>query len=515
VRIALICPLICHLFVFSARAQEPQLLGIIPSDTINSLFGTEIVPLGDQNGDGRTDILIWDFRFRGGVFYGGDAAPSVPSLSFFDFSRVSGVPGDADGDHIIDITNATRPGEDDRIELFIGGIAFDTILDFRFGVDTVDPSQSFSVISPDLNASGTYELVTQGADPSSKEVVMYELDQPFDSVPDIIFGPPSSSGPFSSFGGRLAIGDFNADGQPDLATSWRPVDNSFSGAVMVYFGDNSFDSLPDLILRRPADSSDPQSNFGYGILLSPGDLNGDSYDDLVASSSIDFPDTLTFVYFGGPSIDTIPDVVISELIDVADRAGDINGDGYADLVTGRPTPLGGFVSLYYGGPEFDSLRDFRIWDSDLPGFHFEVGREVAGIGDYDGDGIDDFALAGISGQKGQVYIFAGFQDPTDVPFDYEPILPSGYELSQNYPNPFNPSTTIQFALPKAGRTELVVYNILGERVTTLINRRLAAGSYTLEWDGTNDQGEPVASGVYVYRLQSGDYTTSRKMVLAR
>jgi hypothetical protein len=85
-----------------------------------------------------------------------------------------------------------------------------------------------------------------------------------------------------------------------------------------------------------------------------------------------------------------------------------------------------------------------------------------------------------------------------------------FELYQNYPNPFNPSTTIEFDLPKSGEVSLKVFNILGEEVATLVSERLSTGSYSYEWDASN-----LASGIYLYRLQAGDYVETRKMVLMR
>jgi enterochelin esterase-like enzyme len=87
---------------------------------------------------------------------------------------------------------------------------------------------------------------------------------------------------------------------------------------------------------------------------------------------------------------------------------------------------------------------------------------------------------------------------------------SSFMLSQNYPNPFNPSTTIQFDLPKTTEVSLKVLNILGEEVATLVSDRLSAGSYSYNWDASD-----LASGVYLYRLQAGDYVETRKMVVMR
>ena len=90
------------------------------------------------------------------------------------------------------------------------------------------------------------------------------------------------------------------------------------------------------------------------------------------------------------------------------------------------------------------------------------------------------------------------------------LIPSTIELMQNYPNPFNPSTNIEFNLPKPSEVTLKIYNILGEEVTTLLSASLLSGSYTYEWDASN-----LASGVYLYRLEAGEYVEVRKMVLMK
>ena len=90
-----------------------------------------------------------------------------------------------------------------------------------------------------------------------------------------------------------------------------------------------------------------------------------------------------------------------------------------------------------------------------------------------------------------------------------------YEILQNYPNPFNPETTIIFFLPEAGITELCIYNLKGQMLRRLINAPLSVGTHRLVWDGKDDHNTPVASGIYLYRLQSGKHKFSGKMVLAK
>jgi hypothetical protein len=89
-------------------------------------------------------------------------------------------------------------------------------------------------------------------------------------------------------------------------------------------------------------------------------------------------------------------------------------------------------------------------------------------------------------------------------------LPTHFSLEQNYPNPFNPSTTIKYEIPVESRVSLKVFNILGQEVVTLVNEEQKAGYKSVEWNAAN-----VASGVYFYRLQAGDFTASRKLLLLK
>jgi len=80
---------------------------------------------------------------------------------------------------------------------------------------------------------------------------------------------------------------------------------------------------------------------------------------------------------------------------------------------------------------------------------------------------------------------------------------------------FNPETQIDFDLPRAGHVTLVIYNLTGQVIRTLVDEERVAGRYAVTWDGKNEQGQVVASGVYVYRLTSGDFTAIKKMVLMK
>lgn len=94
-------------------------------------------------------------------------------------------------------------------------------------------------------------------------------------------------------------------------------------------------------------------------------------------------------------------------------------------------------------------------------------------------------------------------------------LPDDYALYQNFPNPFNPTTTIRYALPADGHVRLEIINLLGQVVTMLVDEKRSAGVHTVDWDGRDGGNQSVASGIYFYRLVSGQYTANRKMVLLK
>ena len=122
---------------------------------------------------------------------------------------------------------------------------------------------------------------------------------------------------------------------------------------------------------------------------------------------------------------------------------------------------------------------------------------------------------GTSGRKmlegGFWYIYQQMRWLTDVPMP-GPLV---NQLYQNFPNPFNPATRIDYSVAEEGRVILEVFNVKGARVRVLVHEVKLPGRYHAVWDGKNESGIKVASGVYFYRLIIGDYSTAKKMVMLR
>jgi len=124
------------------------------------------------------------------------------------------------------------------------------------------------------------------------------------------------------------------------------------------------------------------------------------------------------------------------------------------------------------------------------------------------------------------YLFAGGEVGSSISIWRRPIIqvpvieqlgliPLNLSLVQNYPNPFNPSTTILYEVPRRSRVELIIYNIIGQKVTTLFDEEKEAGRYSVVWSGRNETGSDVGSGVYFSCFRAEGYVAVRKLMLVR
>jgi hypothetical protein len=136
-------------------------------------------------------------------------------------------------------------------------------------------------------------------------------------------------------------------------------------------------------------------------------------------------------------------------------------------------------------------------------------------------GVIPFALANPSSVTLERVVVAGGQNNRleNVEFEFSgtpaPELPIDYLLSQNYPNPFNPTTNIKFAVPELGNVKIAIYDMLGQEVRTLVSEQMDRGTRIVEWNGRDNNGAQVTSGMYIYRMTSGSFVQSHKMMLLK
>ena len=134
----------------------------------------------------------------------------------------------------------------------------------------------------------------------------------------------------------------------------------------------------------------------------------------------------------------------------------------------------------------------------------------------------NFNIHGTLGQAGGVSSGTNFRLTTGIitAMTFEEsnelsALPEFFDLSQNYPNPFNPTTVINYAIPRTTEVTIVIYDLLGREVIRWEGNKIEAGYHSIRWDGRNQRGVQVSSGVYIYRIIAGDFIRSKKMVLLR
>lgn len=351
------------------------------------------------------------------------------------------------------------------------------------------------------------------------------------------------------------VGDLNDDGIDDFAlgdgerryTSELSQSNQFiSGVIYILYGQDSAMPQfkgPDLELR--ADISNPENRqwfFGGLNNLTTGDFDGDGLKDLVSlsfyhsdSDNEEGVGALTY-FFGEDGFTSEPDTTIpirTEYIYNSDQnieetyskfsgraliqtIPDLNGDNADELlyvgnrdtrkavlyqIGNTPTEIA--TSIYTAPNKNEGLN---------PAGNFIDKQYLPLVGDYNGDGKPNFL--GYQRSDGNyrdtpiyMYEISNIAVSAEEKFD---DVPSKFSLYQNYPNPFNPSTNISFSIPKSGNVNIVVYNILGQEVSKIVNKKFTKGTHFITFDASS-----LVSGVYLYKITSGDFVAIKKMTLIK
>jgi hypothetical protein len=233
------------------------------------------------------------------------------------------------------------------------------------------------------------------------------------------------------------------------------------------------------------------------VSMAPADVNKDGKVELVVLLD---QGALRVLNYSEPS-----GLNLSESLDLSSNArqlqvADLDADGNMDVLSADGAD--GFVSILINNG-LGSFKDPVRWPTEDSAWSVVVA-------DLDSDGDLDWSAGGSHSVR-----VAYHGTTSSVGDDPLAVLPAQYELSQNYPNPFNPSTTISFALPHPEHVRLEVFNILGQRVALLTDGVMQAGYYDVSWDGRSAGGALLSSGMYFYRLRSGSFEQTNKMVMVK
>ena len=310
-------------------------------------------------------------------------------------------------------------------------------------------------------------------------------------------------------------GDVNGDGYSDVIVGGY-------GGVVIYLGSAGG---PSLVADWVVNLSD-QTDANYGVSVAgAGDVNGDGFDDFIVGASMfdnqQVNEGRAFFYNGSAGV---PDVY-PEWTAESDQtgalfgasvsgAGDVNADGYADVIVGAYQYNNkGRAYVYLGSPIGLALTPTWTADGDQATAFF--GGSVASAGDVNGSGYSA-VIVGASQYhnpedlEGRAYLYQ--TDVVGVPVvSGATARPSLAAL----PNPSRAGTELRYVLPASGRVRLTIHDIAGRAVTVLADAVEEAGPHTARWDGRGERNGRVPSGVYVARLEFAGRVETRRMVLAR
>jgi len=385
---------------------------------VDDYLGRSVSGVGDQNGDGYDDIIAVGSN-RAVLFYGGNPMDTIPDMIFgpqeeyIYFGRCIAYVGDINGDGGGDFLLKGRDSIYSKVYLFYGGEVLDTIADVTFAKKSESYFGSEYAGVGDVNGDSFNDILISAyypEYPGSGRAFLYYGGVEVDTIPDLEI---KFSNQYVGFGSpNKSWGDLNGDGYDDIVLGGAEIiNNEYFSFIKFYFGSENLDTIPDLILDE---YSNPQFLFHLGFNI-VGDVNADGYDDFVLHSE---EDTLLHIFLGSENFDLEPDLYVEGLPELTQGlghispAGDVNKDGYDDIIIGDPYGWGGLgeVLVFLGGIHMD--KEFDIGFTGF-GYYPKVGTDVGWCGDVNGDGVDDI-LFSINSEnwnnitrRGLVEIFSG------------------------------------------------------------------------------------------------------------
>ena len=330
------------------------------------------------------------------------------------------------------------------------------------------------------------------------------------------------------------LGDFT--NIPDLGEEWTVGDSATHSSTYLPFpappdgsqnfalynddaaGDDPFNPATPMLVSNPAFSGSDPSFLVFDLYFpnpaGPCEEAATYADDFKVKVSIDDGETWMLVdstmetgvwYWASYMYNLEPYVSEVNSFRVAFQYTDCGGEwGYGVAIDNMAIKMGDSFTWLTVSP-------YRGNVSALNSYNDSIAVKVGAFGVYDGFSIEDELLVESGENSISILIGVGVEVFVDDP----QITPIEFALHQNYPNPFNPETNIQFDVAEQSHVSVNVFNLVGQKVATLVNRTMDAGIYTIKWTGLNDKGSSLPSGMYFYEMKTSNFHSIKKLVLVK
>jgi len=513
--------------------DPPRVIGILRGEGGDTLrFGNSFCWAGDQNGDGYDDLLVTHQLANQGynsmikLYYGGEEISNQPGFVFHGgqneaFAVSPRYIGKITSENNLYIALGSRVRDDlgrrlltTHLKIYRGGDDLDSIPEYiisRPGTEMVFLPNFAEVIRPsDFNGDGYDDLLVGVWNEDENEharLMVYYGGEQLDTLPDWIVHPGISA--YYAYGMSVSTGgDVNGDGFDDFILRYNL-------RFWLFLGGDPMDTVAAIYSENISQQFSPWYIRNFAIVP---DVNGDGYDDFVCGRDRSGPDQSGYLlFFGSAEPDLVPDRVLQNNRNVFGNimhiaGGDVNADEYGDVITISPDGNNGEgeLHIYFGSRFMDTTAAINVRTRDFYGYN--TGFGMGAVGDYNGDGVKDFVSYVPMERGGNYYgiltLHGGSRDwRVSVK---EPVYPAMQPRSiriKLHPNPFNAELKVRISELQGGECRLRLMDIAGRMVSdkSISFRQQDEVSFVLD---TTE----LPTGIYIVlvlnRLSSGKWQSA-------